>query len=362
MEFSLLNQQLFKQQQNGEYTDCSFIFKVETDDGKWSEKIIHGHKAVFVAVSEYFEKQFKAEWQCEDPIPITSVQLPVFEKLVRGIYLSNFSLENLEEAVDLYEAAHFYQIEIILDLIRVKVPKLCCTKKIKAVSLIFNMAWKYQDATLIGFSTKYFIANADMIIEDEDFMKFSPEIINILYQIDDLSADELSLIEALEKYVLNNSHISINILKPAIGSLRFLSLSPCIFKRTILLTHIEKASLSSQIPQLSIHLSKRSNHRSSRGFLWQLPSMMQDYLRDKFSNDFCWLCQKTHDEYPCSNLKKRYAIYQKYDLDIDIYNLGKSEIIAILQGFEKLAKSDSDFSQFANVTDELNNLYYIGDD
>lgn len=352
MEFNFqLMQQLFKQQQNAEYTDCSFVFEVETEDGKCAEKVIHGHKPVFVAASEYFKTQFKKEWLHAGPIPISSVPYPVFEKLVQGIYLNEITFETLKDAIDLYESAHFYQVESVLDLLREKIPKFCCSEKLTAVSQLLNMAWKYHDFKLISFSTKYFTSNTDMIIKDEDFTNINQNIVNLLYQIDDLSVEEENLMKALEKYIEKHSDVSSYILRPAIGAIRFLSFAEQIIQETTLLTQPEK-----DYPLSFIYLSKRRNPRERKTPFELLPAEVQHELREKTSFNYCWLCKQTHHAYPCTEMKTRYKFYQNLK-QINLYEKHMSEIKKILTGFDKLSRSDKHFSTFFNVIEEVNNIF-----
>lgn len=161
----------------------------------------------------------------------------------------------------MYEAAHFYQVEVVLDLLRNKILDFCTSRSTIPFSQLTNTAWKYQDYKLIQFSLKYFSEKPHKIINDADFLKFTPASVNFWFQSDDLLVNEIDLLKALEKYVANNQSISIKALKPAIGSIRFLALSNETIEKTPLLTEIEKNSLLGQNTLNFFYLSKEKTAR-----------------------------------------------------------------------------------------------------
>lgn len=249
---------LFLRQQEGKDTDCSFIFK--NDDGSEGETI-HAHKQILSAVP-YFETNFKSEWKGDKPILITAVGHSVFEKLIRAIYVSDLSFETLEEAFELYEAAHFYQAEGVLDLVREEIPKFCLSNSPLNISKLTNTAWKYQDFKLIQFSTKYFAKNAIQIIQTQDFLKFTTDSINFLFQCDGIIlVKEYQMLDALERYVASNHSVPIKMLKPAIGAIRFLVVPKETIEKTLLLTEIEKNSLLGKNTLNFVYLSKNTKRR-----------------------------------------------------------------------------------------------------
>lgn len=250
---------LFNKQQEGKDTDCSFELKNE--DGSQG-KTVHAHKLILTAASPVFEVNFKSEWEGDQPIPVKGYTYSVFNQLIRAIYLSEIYFKNLNEACELYEAAHFYQAEMVLDLLRNEIPIFCASKKPASISTLTNTARKYQDYKLIQFLTKYFSENAENIIINQDFLKLTPDSINFFFQLDDIAANELHLLKALEKYIASNQSVSTKTLKPAIGTIHFLSFrSKEYIEKTTLLTEIEKDFLLGKNTLNLVYLSKDRNTR-----------------------------------------------------------------------------------------------------
>lgn len=363
-----LEQQIFEKKQKSDYTDCSFVFKTETVDGEQSEKLITAHKVILSAASQFFETNFKSEWKGNDPIPVTTVPYFLFDKLIRAIYLSEIDLENLDEALELYKAAHFYQIELILDLLRDQIPKFCYSNKIMQISELYKTTWKYQDAKLMQFITKYFAHNANKIIEDEDFFNFTPDSINLLYQLDELSVDECKLYEKLEEYIFIKETTLISTLKPAIGAIRFLALRKEVIQGSSLLSKTEKDFLLGKKVVNILYLSKSKKGRKQKPFYSLLRPRTQIQLREKFSIEMCWLCNARHNMFAC------HKIQEKYDMYCKIYHKGiilgkyqhttlalysKTHIIQILKEFQRFSAIDSKFSSFAHIDEELDNIFYV---
>lgn len=162
-----INIPLFKMQQQGINTDCSFVFKNCNQ-----EKIIHAHKLILSSISPYFESQFKSEWGGNEPIPVTTFQHETFDKMIEIIYLSHVSFDTLDEAINLYEGAHFYQIEGLLDSLRYEIPRFWKHQKTIKISKMVNTVLKYQDYMLMQFIEKCFCANATQILQDEDWFNY----------------------------------------------------------------------------------------------------------------------------------------------------------------------------------------------
>ncbi|XP_063708380.1 uncharacterized protein LOC134837005 [Culicoides brevitarsis] len=382
MEYLSIEQKLFENQQNQQFTDCSFRFLIMSEDGEVKEKFIHGHKMIFSAASKYFETNFKPQWSNNEPILIETVEFDVFEKLVKAIYLNRIVIESLEEGVKLYEAAHFYQMHKILILLRDVIQNFVLEKKPIAISTLCNLAWKYQDIKLIIFVSKYFCINTDIIFDNPDYLNFSPEVINWLFQYDDeLSVNERRLLRALEKFV-REKKATIEEIKPAICSLRFLSLDEYYIIRTNLLTEAEKDFLLGKYSVGISHLSKSKTPREPKSFFTQLPDDIQAELREKASIDHCWVCKAFHNVFECEKANEKYRVYS----DIEIFMKGfESEnydpidkvssnmLKQILRGFGSfsadLAADDdpygedcsNEFSKFSNIESVLKKLYYIVD-
>ncbi|XP_063695983.1 uncharacterized protein LOC134827315 [Culicoides brevitarsis] len=362
-----LDQQLFEKQQKGENTDCSFVFEITTEEGIVTEKVIHGHKVVLSAASKYFEANFKAEWDGK-PILITSFDWIVFDKLIRAIYLSEVAFETLEEATNMYEATHFYQMERVQELLRDTIPYWCLKNKVLEVSNLVAIAWKFQDYKLIPFVSKYFCANTDKIIKNDDFMGFSTEAINWLFQYDDLSANEIDLVKALEDFLETNKDVTKSMIKSAIDTIRFLALEEGEIAKTTLLTQTEKDFLMGKINMNFCNLSKNKIGRKIKSFFSQLPPEIQSALIDKVSCDKCWICKEYHSVFNCQAAKRKYPMYLRiYSfLQVDIFGHLSSKFdeyppkkkIKILKELQKLSVS-ADFAAFANIDDVLKNCYVI---
>ncbi|XP_063708174.1 uncharacterized protein LOC134836851 [Culicoides brevitarsis] len=362
MEYLTIEQQLFEKQQKGENTDCSFVFKITTEEGKMTEKIIHGHKILLSAASKYFEVNFKAEWDGNKPILITSFDWIVFDKLIRAIYLSEVTFETLEEAIDIYEAAHFYQIERVLELLRNAIQGYFLEKKTVEISPLAKIAWKFQDYKLIPFVSKYFCANTDKIIKNDDFMGFSTEAINWLFQYDDLSANEIDLVKALEKYLQTNKDVTKSMIKPAIEKIRFLAIKDEEFAKTTLLTQTEKDFLRGKINVNFSNLSKSKCGRKTKTFFAQLPDNIKLELADKLSFERCWVCKQYHSVVCCSKVKQLYHAYhsvQNYWNSVKLNDMSSSNLSAILRSFQQESKTKVEFSSFANIDDVLRNIQTV---
>ncbi|XP_063708440.1 uncharacterized protein LOC134837058 [Culicoides brevitarsis] len=362
MDCSTIEQQLYEKQQKGEFTDCAFVFKVQTEDGKFSKNIIHGHKLVLSGASKYFETNFKSEWNGNSVIEITSFDIKTFGMLMRAIYLNEVIFESVEEALNLYEAARFYQIERILDLLRQKIPKIYLINKLVALSALFEMAKQPPDSPdhiLLAFATKYFIANTQKIIANDDFLQYPPDLVNSLFLHDDLSAEEINLVIALENYIEVNGVEKKSLLKPAIGALRFLSLPKDKIRETLLLTDSEKEFLLGQRNRDLCYLSKSRNGRKVRDFFTQLPARIQLELMDKLSRNKCWVCDKYHGVANCDKAQKKYPFYKKL-IPLAYYAIQSPDnVVKILSEFQKASIMYSDFAAFANIGDVLNENYCI---
>lgn len=62
----------------------------------------------------------------------------------------------------------------------------------------------------------------------------------MLYQIDNLNADENDLFEALETYVDKNGETCVPLLQPAIKTIRFRALERCLITNSVLITEKHK--------------------------------------------------------------------------------------------------------------------------
>ncbi|XP_063708171.1 uncharacterized protein LOC134836849 [Culicoides brevitarsis] len=366
MEYLTLDQQLFVKQQKGENTDCSFVFKITTAEGIVTEKVIHGHKIVLSVASKYFETNFKAEWDGNKPILITSFDWILFDKLIRAIYLSEVTFETLDEAIDIYAAAHFYQIERVLELLRNAIQDYCLQKKILEISSLAKISWKCQDYKLMTFVVKCFCANTDKIIKNEDFMRFSIEVINWLFQYDDLSANENDLLKALEKYLETNKDVTKSMIKPATETVRFLSLEAEEIAKTTLLTQQERDFLLGKINVNFTNFTKNRIGRKIKSIFSQLPSEIQCALIEKISLDKCWVCKQYHSVLNCQAAKGKYPMYSRIHSFLQVNLLGHlsskideyspQNMIKILKEFQKVSTSPG-FASFANIDELLKSSY-----
>lgn len=356
----VLNMPLFEKQQKEENTDCSFVFNVPADnDDKTSEKVIHAHKLILSTVSPYFETNFKSEWKGNEPIRVTTFKYAVFEKMIEVVYLSFLSFETLDEALDLYEAAHFYQIEEVLNLLREEIPKYWMAHKTIQISKLINSAWKYQDLMLIQFCTKSFTVNASSIICDADWLNYTPEVIIFFYKSDDVSAMESDLLKALEKFISHHhAIIPTKTLKPAVDSIRFHALENDVIKKTSLLTQAEKNVVLKRKEIDVAHVSKSKEGRTVKPFFSHLSFETQYQLADKYSKERCWYCKAFHSVLTCQSVRG-WSIYAQQFTSINIQQQSKNHIIEILNCFKANAKSYTGLSYFANLDDEIKNTFYV---
>ncbi|XP_063709825.1 uncharacterized protein LOC134838263 [Culicoides brevitarsis] len=181
MEDLSLGRQLFAQQQKGKFTDCSFLFKIKADNGEVQEKVIHAHKLILSVASNYFETHFKRQWSNNEPILIETVEFSLFEKLIRAIYLNVTHFDSLKEAADLYEAAHFYEMETVLELLRRDIKRFLQAEKDFRISSIGNIAWKYNDIKLTHCTANFMIEYANRVNNDPDFVNLTPEFVIPLF-------------------------------------------------------------------------------------------------------------------------------------------------------------------------------------
>lgn len=374
MAYSLIDLLLWTKKENAENTDCSFVFKVEGENGAAVEKTIHAHKLILSTVSPFFEANFKDEWKGNVPIPVTTFNYSVFEKVIRAIYLNEIEVESLAEALEIYKALHFYQIEILDSMICDKIQEICCAKKETQISQLISVANEMQDFRLKEFARQYFVNNTAKILNDPDFLKFTPETLNIFYQIKDLSATETDLLEALEKYIQENE-VSTDILLPALQTIRFYALHNITVVNSTLITKNEKKYFlgKSFIP---VDLSKKKNGRSVKSFFSKLSPKTQKELHEKLSDSTCWVCKEHHDMRVCSILFTKYQnVYRnlisksrrfnepkafmdkQYHTNFEQYS--EEEIIKILETFKSAAATHSEFKYFVNIDKELDDIKYV---
>ncbi|XP_063710065.1 uncharacterized protein LOC134838462 [Culicoides brevitarsis] len=367
MELLTFEQQLYEKQQKGEYADCSFIFN--TKDEENPEIVIHGHKIILSAASKYFETHFKAEWDTNSPILITTFNHDVFNKLLRAVYLRKIDFETLDEAATIYQAAHFYQMKRELDLLSDAMKSFCIAGKFLAISVLANTAWKYQDCKLIPFVSKYFATNAHKIIEDPDFMRFHPDVINWLYQHDDLSVTECGLAKALQKYLQTNESISSSMVESAIGAIRFLTMLEHEIQEIEFLTPAHKEFLKggSQTTLNYTNFSPSTNPRYVKSFFSLLPSHLQIELVRKVDKFYCWVCREPHDVTTCRKACTQYPVYDRIEpltkVNDEFHTFFEeypaTQIIEILKELENMPYRASSLLIFREATDILDNIYYV---
>uniref|UniRef100_A0A336L7M9 CSON004493 protein n=1 Tax=Culicoides sonorensis TaxID=179676 RepID=A0A336L7M9_CULSO len=182
MEYSLhVFEKLHEKQQKGEGTDCSFIFNQQDDNETESTpKVIHAHKMILSLASSYFETAFKEEWNGNKPILITTFESSLFEKLINSIYLNKIDFTDLDEGLNLYEAAHFYGIQMILDALQHKIQEICYETNVTKIKRLYELAEKFENYRLMEFTRKYFSLMATKILGNEEFYTWTPKMINSL--------------------------------------------------------------------------------------------------------------------------------------------------------------------------------------
>lgn len=268
MADSAINVILYKNLQEGVGTDCTFVFKsVNSDDGSESTKEIRAHRCVLSGVSPYFETNFKSTWKGDQPIEVTTVEFSVFENVLRAIYLCDIQpTTSLKGALALYEAAHFYQLDAVIELTRNEIIRFCSSKPPRENSQLVISILKHQDYRLIEFFRNFFIKYGTKIIAGPDFVNYPLEAVNMLYQIEDLSITEILLLNGLEKYVDKIGSTSIPLIKPAIRAIRFGSLPSDRIKSTNLLSEDEKNIIQKQGTSPFSYLSKGIKGRGQSQF------------------------------------------------------------------------------------------------
>uniref|UniRef100_A0A336KT88 CSON014050 protein n=1 Tax=Culicoides sonorensis TaxID=179676 RepID=A0A336KT88_CULSO len=369
MAVSLFTIPLYEKQQKGEDTDCIFVFKCESEEGA-VEKVIRAHKFILSLASSVFETKFKEEWKGNQPIQDTSLEYSTFENLIRSIYLGEIKFENLEQAFDLYEAIHFYQVDSLLNLLRDEIQKHYYSKNVMQISQLCLIAAKYDDYRLKSFSKKYFMLNAYKIFKNDDFLNLKPNFINSLFLLNQISASEQNLLNALEKYVETNGNDKIKCLRPAIESIRFLSLPSERMNNSILLNQDEKAMIEGKPAKCLTHFSKSKVGRDVIPFISLFSAKTQNELTTKIigtPGQKCWVCSTDgHSLYNCSEAHKKYNCYQSlYSKNLIPYfdsqylmKCSKEDIITILQEFQKQSVCSPDFTHFSYAQDEINNIMY----
>lgn len=260
---------LYKNSQEKIGTDCSFIFKnvkVKVNGAEHEvEKVIHAHRCVLSAVSPYFATNLKTTWTNGQPIEVTTVRYEVFEKIIRTIYLCDIQpTANLAEAIELYEATHFYQLDGVFEVIQNEIIRMLKEPKLMKCSKLITLVIKYEDHRLFEFFRKYFIKYAEPIISKSDFLDYPITVINMFYQIDDLLVQEESLVDALEKYIEKHGADSLHLLQPAIRAIRFGTLPAERIASTSLLSDVEKHIAITQSSSQFSYLSRAEEGRTKK--------------------------------------------------------------------------------------------------
>ncbi|XP_063709706.1 uncharacterized protein LOC134838165 [Culicoides brevitarsis] len=358
MEYLTLEQQLFEKQQKGENTDCSFVFKIRTEDGKMTAKVLYGHKSILSTASKYFEANFKDEWNGTSPIVITTFDWEIFDKLMRAIYLREITFDGILEAINIYEAAHFYQMHCVLELLRDEIIYNYLDYRHHFLSDLAKTAWNYQDYKLMPFVVKYFCANTQILIKSADFMDYPTEVINWLFQYEDLSANETDLVKALEKYLETNVGMATSMIRPAIEKIRFLAIDDPHFGETTLLTQAEKDFLLGKPNVNVVKLSKSERGRKVKTFYSRLPPEIQFELTEKVFGNKCWYCETyDHDVVDCDEVKATFPVYSRLrNFPQHFSSCSAKQILWILREFHKLSASQ-EFAAFAKVDEIWKNPY-----
>uniref|UniRef100_A0A336N3I0 CSON010473 protein n=1 Tax=Culicoides sonorensis TaxID=179676 RepID=A0A336N3I0_CULSO len=324
MEYSLhVFEKLHEKQQKGEGTDCSFIFNQQDDNETESTpKVIHAHKMILSLASSYFETAFKEEWNGNKPILITTFEPSLFEKLINSIYLNKIDFTDLDEGLDLYEAAHFYGIQMILDALQHKIQEICYETNVTKIKRLYELAEKFEN-----------------------------------YQA----------------YYKCNEFSSLEVIRPAINAIRFQSFTPEIIESITLLTDEEKVYLIEGNVNRLPAFSKIKNPRYSQRFFYMLPENLQEALIQRTTHNVCFVCKSYHITLTCKKATEKFSCYEKlleegenkilgkYTATTKLSNYLLTDIMQLLKIFqqESVNPAFKIFADFECYTDPLLRTFFI---
>lgn len=154
------------------------------------------------------------------------------------------------------------------------------------------------------------IEQTDKILKSPEFLKVKPIVLNRLFRYPMLNIQsEKELIVALEKYFLTNfkkdeKNFNINLIDPAIGAIRYLTLEAKDIDATILLTDEEKKLLKgalndpSNMKDVPRYLTT-NNYRRFYSKVTSYPKHIFDEMIYKAYTKHCWACKEDHISVSC---------------------------------------------------------------
>lgn len=154
------------------------------------------------------------------------------------------------------------------------------------------------------------IEQTDKILKSPEFLKVKPIVLNRLFRYPMLNIQsEKELIVALEKYFLTNfkkdeKNFNINLIDPAIGAIRYLTLEAKDIDATILLTDEEKKLLKgalndpSNMKDVPRYLTT-NNYRRFYSKITSYPKHIVDEMIYKAYTKQCWACKQDHISVSC---------------------------------------------------------------
>uniref|UniRef100_A0A336MQE6 CSON005403 protein n=1 Tax=Culicoides sonorensis TaxID=179676 RepID=A0A336MQE6_CULSO len=277
---SFQNERWSKFLENGEHTDV--IFKCPDDDCSTGHRNILAHKIVIASVSEVFETMFygslsenlKKEMD-KIVVEIPDIKAPVFELMLRAIY-GMFYFQTIPKETDeqtLYEllyAAEKYQLKDLKNYLENQICKIVSYKNaLKA----FEFAEKHACTILEGKCLSIIEENIHEIFKCDDIFTVQPETINKIFQFYCRNVEsDTYLINILQRYIMKNKDVpEIEAkVRPALNSIRFLTLDEFYIKTTILLTDEEIQEVLDVIcnrkTELTCGLSEKRNLRKVQPF------------------------------------------------------------------------------------------------
>lgn len=159
-------------------------------------KNIKGHKLLFAMCSEVFESIINAH--PNNIIPITDVQIEIFEKIAMYVYKIKPDFKSSEEAKNTIKAAVKYNLP--------KLIKLCCDflgSKLNLNNIFseYEKAILHNDRVMIDECRKFLDRNFRKILLSENFLKLScSKIINIIQHRKTNPKDEILLFDTIKKW------------------------------------------------------------------------------------------------------------------------------------------------------------------
>lgn len=266
-----------------------------------------------------------------------------------GAY-SEMSFDNASHLANLYCAAHKYNCKDALAFAEQSMKVKLCPKN---CTIFYNIACLYDIAILKADCKKILIYQTDEVLRSSEFLSAAPEIVNFIFGLSKCAISaELEFLWALERYVNFNSDTDPDIdekVRPALQSIRFLTLSAVDISRTFLLTQTEKNAIIDSLPPKGIAAKmpapfcKKYKERSLMKKIDMILALKDLYVlgkccacakvRNKKHNHAFWSCPFTKNQklveifvkyqhtnlidYDLDDLENVYMIYRKNGYIID---------------------------------------------